>query len=496
MELLLENEKSANKAAANVMRITAIVFAVALILDIVRIFTVTLSVMVTAFILGAILLLIPTLLVNVLKKDGSWVKYVIVCCAVVFTVILTITLAYHVVILYVYPVAIASLYFRKKLNNIAMVLTIIGVSIGQIIAFKCDYTSDDNFNNMKDAVLFGVAPRALVLFAVSAIFTMLCQRTASMLGNLMGAEQQRLMREKSLEISNDLLETVNELDRISAASTEANRSIADEASNVMRDSEANSGHIKSVEENMHTISENLKNLTEMSSLIAELTRRADEITADNDAKMMSAVNSMEEICRGTDECKEIISKLSEQSNKIVEIADVITDISMQTNILALNASVEAAHAGEQGKGFAVVAAEIKKLSEQTKEAAADISGIIEDVTANISETVSAMEKNARLTREGMTHMEHVKKSADKISTSNSEISSNIGSMNTVIMDVSESGKSVSERLISVSDNITNNCAAVEHVTAAIEENSAGTENLNSMVKNIKVMSEEIRNLAK
>ena len=494
MELLKENERSANKAAAKVMRITIIVYSAVLILDILGIFVIDIGTMVMAFIKGAIMLFVPTVIVNFAKKDAPWVKYVVVACAVMFTVIVSVYMSWHAVLLYVYPIAIASLYFSGKLNMIATAATIAGVSLGQINAFNAGHVVDHNFDEINDVILFGILPRAMVLFAISAIFTMLCKRTASMLGSLMGAEQQRIMREKSLEVSRRLLETVTELDRISAAATEANRSIADESENVMRDSAANSEHIKSVEENMNAISENLRDLSDMSSSIAELTKRADEITAENDEKMSAAAASMDEICKGTDESKAVIQRLSEQSKKIVEIADVITDISLQTNILALNAAVEAAHAGSQGKGFAVVADEIKKLSEQTKSAAAEIGGIIEDVKENIDGTVRAMEKNAVLTREGMNSMEQMKISAEQISRSNGEISRHIADMHSVIGNVASSGQDVSRKLVSVSGNIENNCGAVQHVAAAIEENSAGTENLGYMVKNIKTMSEELERL--
>lgn len=496
MELLRENERSANKATTKVMRITVLVFAAVLILDIIGIFTVPLGVMIASYIIGTVLLFVPTFIINLAKQEGTWVKYVIVICAALFTVDVAVTLSYHAVILFVYPIAIASLYFSGRLNIFASIITVAGVSVGQLAAFYLNYVADDNFTDLKRVVLFGVLPRAMILFAVSAIFTMLCKRTASMLGSLMGAEQQRIMREKSLEVSERLLITVTELDKISAAATEANRSIADESENVMRDSDENFGHIKSVENNMNMISENLKNLSEMSGRIAELTKRADEITAENDEKMSAASASMDEICKGTDESREIIEKLSEQSNQIVEIAEVITDISMQTNILALNAAVEAAHAGEQGKGFAVVADEIKKLSEQTKTAASEIGEIIKQVTENISGTVLAMEKNAELTREGMSSMEQVKASAEQISVSNSEISKHIADMNSVIGDVSSNGENVSRKLVSVSSNIENNCGAVQHMAAAIEENSAGTENLGVMVKNIKAMAEELEKLSK
>jgi len=496
MELLRENERSANKAAAKVMRITVLVFAAVLILDIIGIFTIPLNVMLMAFITGMVLLLIPTLIVNISKQDGVWVKYVIVICGVLFTVDVAITMSYHAILLYVYPIAIASLYFSGRLNIFASVITIVGVSFGQLAAFRMNYVPDDNFIELSDVFLFGILPRAMILFAVSTIFTMLCKRTAAMLSNLMGAEQQRIMREKSLEVSQKLLETVSELDKISSVATEANRSIADESEKVMRDSEANFVHIKSVEENMNLISNNLENLSEMSSSIAELTGRANEITIDNNLKMAVASASMDEICKGTDESKIIIARLSEQSNQIVEITKVITDISMQTNILALNASVVSAHAGEHGKGFAVVAEEIKSLSEQTKKAAAEIAVIIGQVTDNISGTVEAMEKNALLTREGMESMVQMRLSAEQISRSNSEISGYIANMNKVIENVVESGQNVSSKLVNVSGNIENNCGAVQHVAAAIAENRAGTENLGYMVKNIKNMSEELGRLSK
>jgi len=496
MELLRENERSANKAAANVMRITILVFVAVVILDVLGIFVVDLSVMITAFAISALLLLAPSLIVNVLKSNGGWVKYVIVLCAVLFTTIVTVTMAWHAVLLFIYPIAIASLYFSKKLNVFATVLTIGAVSAGQLLAFTGNYVTDHNFEALDEVLLFGILPRAMILFAISAIFTMLGSRTASMLGSLMGAEQQRIMREKSLEVSERLLETVTELDRISAAAAESDRRVARESENVMRDSEANFTHIKSVEENMNLISSNLKELAEMSERIAELTRHADAITADNDRKMSLAAASMGEICKGTDESKAIISRLSQQSNQIIEIAKVITDISSQTNILAVNASIEASHAGEAGKGFAIVAQEIKALSEQTSTAAANISGIIEDVTRNIANTVSAMEKSAALTRDGMNSMEQMKTSTEQLGSSNRKISSHIADMNRVIGSVTSSGEEVSYKLVSVTGNIENNCGAVQHVAAAIAQNSAGTRNLGAMVKDIKTMAEELEILSR
>lgn len=495
MELLKENERGANRAAAKVMLITILVYSVVLVLDIVGIFVIELGTMIAAFAMGCVMLVIPGVIVFGFKRTDPWVKYVIVACAAVFTVIVSVYLSWHAVLLYVYPIAIASLYFSRRLNIVATVVTIAGVSVGQVIAFNAAYVVDDNFDDFRDVLLFGIIPRGLVLLAISAIFTMLSKRTTKMLGNLMGAEQQRLMREKSLEVSRALLETVSELERISAATAEANSSIADESGNVMRDSEANFGHIKAVEENMQSISDNLNSLSQMSTRIAELTQRADAITAENDRNMTAASQGMDGICKGTEDSKEIIGRLSEQSERIVQIVKVITDISMQTNILAINASIEASRAGAAGKGFSVVAQETKKLAEQTKKAAAQISELIEQVMGNISGTVSAMEKNAALTREGMESMERMRSSAEQLSQANSEITSHIADMHSVIGAVAASGGEVSHKLVSVSGNIENNCGAVQHVAAAIQENSAGTQVLGEMVHRINAMAQELERLA-
>lgn len=111
-----------------------------------------------------------------------------------------------------------------------------------------------------------------------------------------------------------------------------------------------------------------------------------------------AVQSMEQIDGSTNACKEVIRKLGEESKEIIGIIEVITGISAQTNILALNASIEAARAGDAGKGFAVVASEIQQLSEQTKAAVENIGIIIREVVGNTEKAVRVMENSAELTK--------------------------------------------------------------------------------------------------
>lgn len=497
MNLLKTNEASANLAAAKVMRVSVIVLTVVLILNIVGIFIVDMTQMVIAYISGTLLLLIPTLIANVMKKSGAgYTKYIIVSCAVLFTGILTVILPKHTVLLYVYPIAISNLYFSGKLNTFGTVFTIITVSVAQLISFYIPCDKDANFTDFKGVTLFGIFPRAMVLFAISMIFTMLCKRTASLLGNLMSAEQQEQLREKSAEISQTLVKAVEEMDDISAQSAESGREMMEQSEKIRSDSENNSEHIRSVGENMSAISENLRSLDNMSREIQQLLKNSDEITAENNDSLIRAENGMKQIYSRTDDSMKIISELSEQSKRISEIVKMIEDISQQTDILAINASIEAAHAGEAGKGFSIVSGEMGTLSARTKSSAQEIGSIIAVFTENIKAAVAAMEQNFTLTREGMENMALIKASAEKLGSSNSEISQNVGHIAEVISSVAKSGDEVTSRLAGVSENIVNNYAAVSSVSEIIRKNSESMETLSAMVKDIREMSEQLDTLAK
>lgn len=134
-KIFIENEEQANRLAAKVMRITFLIFTFVYLLDILGIFIIDLKIMTGTYAVSAMLLFLPTVLIDLMKKNDVWIKYLNVILAAAFIVILSITLTYHVVVLYVYPIAIANLYFSRKLNIMAIVLTVIGVSIGQLAAF-------------------------------------------------------------------------------------------------------------------------------------------------------------------------------------------------------------------------------------------------------------------------------------------------------------------------------------------------------------------------
>lgn len=498
MSLLMKNEKEANLIVAKVMRITFVIFILIYIMNLIGLFTVDGVIMTIAFIGGSCLLLTPTLLVNVMKREQGYVKYINVICASIFVTLLSITLTYHVVAIYVYSIAIASLYFSKKLNIVATSLTVFGVSVGQVLAFYMQTLQDDNFTTFKGVIIYGVIPRALVVIAVAAIFTMLCGRTASLLSNLLGAEEQKEMldrmknmKENASSSSATLFNMVTELSGIAETSLQANQRIAEESGTLLQGSTENTEAVENADSKIQDITKQLVDLSKMNHKTAQLTDKIGENTKENQQRMDDATASMEQIHNSTNECKQIIATLGEESKEIIGIIETITKISNQTNILALNATIEAARAGENGKGFAVVAEEIQKLSEQTKTAVESIGTIVREVVKNTEDAVVAMELNALNTQNGMENIQKVNQSTTIITMSNAELAGQIHEIDKVAEIIRVKSGEVADSMNKISHNTQENCNAVEQVTAASQENSAGTESLVRIVEQIKGLSEQL-----
>lgn len=494
--VLVQNEKQANKAVAKVMRITFLIFTVVFLLNVAGIFVVDMGTMLAAYISGSILLWVPTVVVNIAKQESGYVKYLLVICAVGFVTIGTATLGYHTVLLFIYAIAIASLYFSKRMNILITVLSVAGVSAGQWICFYFDIFPDKNFPTLYKLIVYGIVPRAMVLIAIAAIFTMLCERTAGMLSNLMNAEEQekmlhsmKVMQEKTQETSGELRRMVRELSEITENSMESNGQIVEETGSVLQSFSENMEEITGINQRTQEINARLEELGKINGEVAKLAQQINERSKDNQNKMNDATAGMEQIHTSTNECKEIIWRLGEESKQILGIINVITGISNQTNILALNASIEAARAGEQGRGFAVVAEQIQQLAEQTKTAVDNIGRIVTEAVGNTENAVAVMEQSVKLTEAGMNSIREVGSSTAVINSSNHRMSGQILEMDKNVENIRRQSNEVARGMEQVNISTQSNYNAIEHVTAATQENRAGVEMIEDMVVRIRALAD-------
>ncbi len=207
-------------------------------------------------------------------------------------------------------------------------------------------------------------------------------------------------------------------------------------------------------------------------------------TARDSADMIEkTVKGMESIKTSTDIVAQRVREMGRRSEQIGDIVATIDDIASQTNLLALNAAIEAARAGEHGKGFAVVADEVRKLAESSTEATKEIAGLIKDVQRTIAEAVQAMDQGATQVEAGMTQADEAGRALDAILVAAELVNQQVGEIAAAaqVMDIS------ANELVGAMDSVS---AVVEENTAATEEMSAGASEASQAIENVAAVSEE------
>ncbi len=496
--ILLQNEIEANKFAALVMLCTNVVVIIAFVLNFMGVFAVDKDLMTVVTLTSVALLSLPFVLVILLKRQGSWVKYVTVTAAVLMVSITVAILKQFAVALYTYPLAIASLFFSTKLSWYTSILSISSISIAQILSIKTVGIIDRNYMDMRSLMKYGVMPRAFQMIMLAFIFIMLSKRTRNMLGNMMGAkEQEELINkmlevtQKSTEVSNSLAESVSSLSLMTDNTSKSNEDIANKTTMI---AEGSRNSINSMEEAAvaaTNMSENLNKISEESKQIGLLSSQVKKLTNDSEKVMGSAVEKMEAIANATRESKDIISQLEQRSSKISSFVDIISQISSQTNLLALNAAIESARAGEQGKGFAVVAQEIRVLAEGSKQAAKDISSLIQEIIQDTQSAVSSMDNGYGLVDNGLAVMEEARNSFAKVAEANKEMNNKLYIVESDTIEAANHSKKVVDKVVDVKNINENTLKDIELIVAASEELVASMQEVDSSVEDIQTMSKEL-----
>jgi len=344
------------------------------------------------------------------------------------------------------------------------------------------------------------------------------------------AEATQQIAQTTTQVAEGTNQTAKSVQDVSTSMSELDQAIAQVSDGTIRTSRS----VQDVNESVAQLKESALQLEETAK--TKVAYAADEMaanaqaategaraatdTAHNGARMVQlTIDGMQRIKNTVNTASEEITELGTRSQEIGNIVEVIDDIAAQTNLLALNAAIEAARAGEQGRGFAVVADEVRKLAERVASATKEISALITGIQRSVESSVKVMAEGAAETENGarvaaeagaaleeiLAAVENVNTQMDRIAAGSQELRSSGSEMVGVAGNVRGVVETVSEAVINIAGVAEQNSSAteqmratastvsdaMENIAGVAEENSATTEEVSASAEEMTAQVEEV-----
>ncbi|MBP2630599.1 MAG: methyl-accepting chemotaxis sensory transducer with Cache sensor [Firmicutes bacterium] len=240
------------------------------------------------------------------------------------------------------------------------------------------------------------------------------------------------------------------------------------------------------------MSQNIYRAADNASAVSEQSVKAVDTAQEGGRAVESAVQQMLDIEHTVSSSAMVVAQLGERSKEIGQIVDTISGIAGQTNLLALNAAIEAARAGEQGRGFAVVAEEVRKLAEQSQEAAKQIANLIAEIQGETDKAVVAMQEGTKEVKVGTGVVNEAGESFKKITEMITNLASQVGETSAVIQHLANDSQQIVTSVKQIDELTKNTTGEVQNVSAATEEQAASMEEIASSSQSLAQMAQNLQ----
>nr|WP_071393441.1 methyl-accepting chemotaxis protein [Bacillus tuaregi] len=242
---------------------------------------------------------------------------------------------------------------------------------------------------------------------------------------------------------------------------------------------------------MSIFSGKVQEADEQSEHIQTASNQVLDLTKEGSLLMDASTKQMIKIDHIVKDSVQKVKTLDIQAQQISKLVVVIKDVADQTNLLALNAAIEAARAGEHGKGFAVVADEVRKLAEQTGSSVKDITGIVADIQNGFNLVTESLQAGYGEVEKGTTQIDTTNKTFNVISSSVTQMGDSIHTIAANLSDIAATSEEMSSSIQEIAATAEESAAGIEQTSASIQETTSTMEEVTRSSRDLSELAEEL-----